>query len=87
MERLSNHDNRNRAPGDRDAAVHRSSQAYQRMNLEETAQKFMQRLTDHGPSDLADFVQTGKLSANDMKVVINRISMLSPNKLGVNVVG
>ena len=87
MTRLSDHDNRNGAPGERDAAVQRSSRAYQRMNLEEIAHKLMQRLTDYGPSGLANFVQAGTLSANDMKVVIHQISMLSPNKLGVNVVG
>lgn len=87
MKRLSDHDNRNGAPGERDAAVQRSSQAYQRMNLDEIAHKLMQQLTDYGPSDLANFVQAGELSANDTKVVVNRISMLSPNKLGVNVVG
>ncbi len=87
MKRLSDHDNRNGAPGERDAAVQRSSQAYQRMNLDEIAHKLMQQLTDYGPSDLANFVQAGELSANDTKVVVNRISMLSPDKLGVNVVG
>ena len=87
MKRMSDHENRNGAPGDRDAAVQRSSKAYQRINLEEIAHKLMQRLRDYGPSDLANFVQAGKLSANDMKVVLNRLSMLSPNKLGVNVVG
>ncbi len=87
MKRLSDHDNRNGAPGERDAVVQRSSQVYQRMNLEEIAHKLMQRLTDYGPSGLANFVQAGNLSPNDMKVVVNRISTLSPNKLGVNVVG
>lgn len=87
MKRLSDHDNRNGAPGERDAAVQRSSRAYQRMNLDEIAHKLMQELRDYGPSDLANFVQAGELSANDTKVVVNRISMLSPDKLGVNVVG
>lgn len=87
MKRLSDHDNRTGAPGEQDAAVQRSSRAYQRMNLDEIAHKLMQQLTDYGPSDLANFVQAGELSANDTKVVVNRISMLSPNKLGVNVVG
>ena len=85
--RLSDQDNRNGAPGERDAAVQRSSRAYQRMNLDEIAHKLTQQLMDYGPSDLANFVQAGKLSANDMKIVMNRISMLSPNQLGVNVVG
>ena len=79
--RLSDHNNRN------GAAVQRSSQAYQRMNLEEIAHKLMQRLADDGPSGLANFVKGGTLSANDTKDLSNRISMLSPNKLGVNVVG
>lgn len=87
MKRLSDHDNRNGAPGERDAAVKRSSQAYQRMNLEEIAHKLMQRLADDGPSGLANLVKGGTLAANDTKDLINRISMLSPNKLGVNVVG
>ena len=87
MKRLSDHDNRNGAPGERDAAVQRSSRAYQRMNLDEIAHKLTQRLTDYGPSDLANFVQAGTLSANDTKDLINRISMLNPNQLGVNVVG
>lgn len=86
MKQLSDHDNRNGA-GERDPVVQRSSRAYQRMNLEELAHKLMQRLTDYGPSDLANFVQSGKLSANDTKLVLDRISMLSPNKLGVNTVG
>ena len=57
------------------------------MHLQEIAHKFMQRLTDYGASDLANFVQADKLSANGTKDAINRISMLSPNKPGVNVVG
>ncbi len=92
MKRLSDHDNRNGAPGQRyavvqDVAVQRSSRAYQRMNLDEIAHKLTQRLTDYGPSDLANFVQAGTLSANDTKDMINRISMLNPNQFGVNVVG
>lgn len=87
MKQLSDHDRRNEISGERNPAAQRSSQTYQRMNLQEIARKLMQRLTADGPSDLAKFVQAGKLSANDTKVVLDRISMLNPNKLGVNVVG
>ena len=87
MKRLSDHDQRNEIPGERNPAAQRSSQTYQRMNLQEIARKLMQRLTENGPSDLANFVRAGTLSANDTKVVLDRISMLNPKMLGVNEVG
>ncbi|MEE9129347.1 MAG: hypothetical protein V3T84_04965 [Phycisphaerales bacterium] len=87
MKRLSDHDNRNGAPGARDAAVQRSSRLYQQANLEATARQLVQRLTDQGATELRKFVQEGELSANEKRAVLDQIIILRPGAQSVNLVG
>ena len=87
MKRMSDHDNRNGAPGKRNAAVQRSSRVYQQANLEATARQLAQRLTDQGATELRKLVQEGELSANEKRAVLDQISILRPGAHSVNLVG
>ncbi len=87
MKRLSDHDNRNGAPGERDTAVQRSSRVYQQANLAATVRQLMQRLTDQGATELRKFIQEGELSANEKRAVLDQISILRPGAQNVNLVG
>ena len=87
MTRLLDHDDRTGAPGERGAAIQRSSRVYQQANLEATARQLVQRLTDQGATELRKLVQEGELSANEKRAVLDQISILRPGAQSVNMVG
>ena len=87
MTRLLDHDDRTGAPGERGAAIQRSSRVYQQANLEATARQLVQRLTDQGATELRKLVQEGELSANEKRAVLDQISILRPGAHSVNLVG
>ncbi len=87
MKRLSDHDNADEAPNNRNPALERSSSVYRQANLTATARQLMQGLTDQGAMELRKFVQAGELSGNEKRTVLDQISSLRPGAQRVNLVG